>query len=78
MYDFEPVQGSGDHLFTMEYIVGTDLLAEERARDSFLSPDVELLGFRAFKRVCHTCCDPIECTQTATDDLPLPPCPRRR
>jgi cysteine synthase A len=58
--------------------LSTDLLGEEPVRDGFLSPDIELLGFRAFKRVCHTCCDPVECTQTATDEVPLPPCPRRR
>ena len=61
--------------------LSTDLLGEEPSRAGFLSPDVELLGFRAFKRVCHTCCDPKDCTQgwPAGDDPsePLPPCPRR-
>jgi len=61
--------------------LSTDLLGEEPVREDFLSPEVELLGFRAFKRVCHTCCDPTECTQgwPDGDDTadPLPPCPRR-
>ena len=49
-------------------------------KDGFLSPDVELLGFRAFKRVCHTCCDPVDCVEATgwgSDDDALPPCPRR-
>jgi len=45
--------------------LSTDLMREEPAEEGFLSPQVELLGFRAFKRVCHTCCDPHECGQTA-------------
>ena len=61
--------------------LSTDLLGEEPALDGFLSPDVELLAFRAFKRVCHTCCDPKDCTQGWPDgddpSEPLPPCPRR-
>ena len=46
------------------------------------APEVELLGFRAFKRVCHTCCDPVDCAQrlpdTLTDEERLPPCTRPR
>ena len=63
--------------------LSTDLMREEPLEQSFLAPQVELLGFRAFKRVCHTCCDPHECGQTApldfiTQEPPqLPPCPRR-
>ena len=61
--------------------LSTDLLREEPVTPEFLSPDVELLGFRAFKRVCHTCCEPDDCLA----DLPpgvaaarhLPECPRR-
>lgn len=59
----------------------TDLLREEPVKDDFLGPQVTLLGFRAFKRVCHTCCDPADCMQTGTgdsyDEIPLPRCPRR-
>jgi cysteine synthase A len=47
--------------------LSTDLLREEQARDGFLSPSVELLGFDAYKRVCQTCCDPEDCFR------PMPP-----
>ncbi len=62
--------------------LSTDLLREEPARDGFLSPRIRLLGFRAMKRVCHTCCDPRTCTQdgsvTPLDvDEALPRCVRR-
>jgi cysteine synthase A len=61
--------------------LSTDLLGEESAKDGFLAPDVELEGFRGFKRVCATCCDPYECTQTHplgdSEVQDLPPCPRR-
>lgn len=63
--------------------LSTDLLREEPARGGYLAPRTELLGFGAFKRVCHTCCDPVDCLQMQ----PLPPeeeqhvvmpeCPRR-
>ncbi len=43
--------------------LSTDLLAEEPVKDAYLSPDVELLGFHGFKRVCKTCCDPDDCNQ---------------
>lgn len=63
--------------------LSTDLLREEPPKVGFLSPDVELLGFRAFKRVCHTCCDPADCLEEQDSSplpepaLRLPPCPRR-
>ena len=62
--------------------LSTDLLREEPPRPHFLSPDVALLGAEAYKRVCHTCCDPVDCTQLlkldeAEEDLALPRCPRR-
>jgi len=61
--------------------LSTDLLRDEPVRDGFLSPDVELLGFRGFKRVCQTCCDPEECAEEMPLDVfeatTLPPCPRR-
>jgi cysteine synthase A len=60
----------------------TDLLRDEPVKDGFLSPDVRLLGVRAFKRVCYTCCDPGECLEVASEFIaeegPLPHCPRRR
>lgn len=62
--------------------LSTDLLREEPVRDGFLSSHIRLLGVRAFKRVCHTCCNPEECLTVASRDIaqeaPLPYCPRRR
>jgi len=43
--------------------LSTDLLRNEPVKDDYLSPDIELKHFRAFKRVCHTCCDLYQCTQ---------------
>ena len=46
----------------------------------FLSTHVELTNVRAFKRVCYTCCDPIDCMDATNQemvDIPLPNCPRR-
>ncbi len=62
--------------------LSTDLLRNEPVKEGFLTPDVELLGFRAFKRVCHTCCDPIECAEGISDEFSsseeaLPTCARR-
>jgi len=62
--------------------LSTDLLREEPVREGFLSPDVQLAGFRGFKRVCHTCCDAAECAAGLPEDVvaaeqALPPCPRR-
>ncbi len=59
--------------------LSTDLLREEPQKGGFFAPDIKLLGFTAYKRVCQTCCDPEECKQVepfnATGDE-LPPCPR--
>jgi cysteine synthase A len=61
--------------------LSTDLLSDEPVRADFLSPKVELLKYRAFKRVCHTCCNPKECVEAQVPDFiieePLPICPRR-
>ncbi len=62
--------------------LSTDLLHDEPIKNGYLSPGVQLLGFRAFKRVCHTCCDPAECLDGIPADFleaeeALPPCPRR-
>lgn len=61
--------------------LSTDLLEEEPPKDGYLSCDVKLLGFRAFKRVCQTCCDPPECLEANPSELikekSLPYCPRR-
>jgi cysteine synthase A len=37
--------------------LSTDLLKAEPVRDEYLSPHVEILGFRAFQRVCAVCID---------------------
>jgi cysteine synthase A len=43
--------------------LSTDLMKEEPLKDGFLSPDIELKGFQAYKRACTVCCDYDECTQ---------------
>jgi cysteine synthase A len=61
--------------------LSTDLLKEEPIQKGFLSPDVELIGFRAFKRVCNLCCDPAECAEANFHcdhpECALPDCPAR-
>jgi cysteine synthase A len=61
--------------------LSTDLLSVEPEREDFLSTKVELSGYRAFKRVCYTCCNPEECIEAQRTDFvmeePLPVCPRR-
>jgi len=61
--------------------LSTDLLKEEPVREDHVAPHVDLLSYRAFKRVCHTCCDPEECIEDPALDTavapPLPSCPRR-
>jgi cysteine synthase A len=49
--------------------LSTALLGEERPSAGYLSTDVELLGFRAFNRVCDVCNDYKESTQTAPLEL---------
>ncbi len=60
--------------------LSTDLLCKEPVKDFFITPDIELIGFKAFKRVCHTCCDPSDCLTggSACDFVRLPECPRRK
>jgi cysteine synthase A len=63
--------------------LSTGLLQEEAVKPSFLTPAVELVGYRAFRRTCHTCCDPSECAEAPPPGFvgevePLPNCPRRR
>jgi len=63
--------------------LSTDLAKVEPVKDDFLSTDVELLNFRAFKRVCFTCCDPEDCVEAHYQDddynvFQLPHCPRRK
>lgn len=42
--------------------LSTDLLKEEPTREGYLTPDVELLRYESFRRVCYTCFE--------SDDLP--------
>ncbi len=60
--------------------LSTDLLRDEPVRDHFVAPAITLTGFGARKRVCHTCCDPVDCVEAASaldESLMLPPCLRR-
>lgn len=43
--------------------LSTDLLKNEPVKDGYFSPDVELTGFRAFKRACAICCDYPDCVE---------------
>ena len=61
--------------------LSTDLLREEPRRAGHLTDELEFHGFRSFKRVCHTCCDPLECLEGLPRDFvaaesALPHCPR--
>jgi len=49
--------------------LSTALLGEEKVEAGYLSPEVELLGFRAFNRVCAICFDFKETTQTKPLDF---------
>jgi cysteine synthase A len=62
--------------------LSTDLFGEEPVKEGFLTPDVRLTGFRAFKRVCHLCCDPTLCTEATRavvteEGETIPYCPRK-
>ena len=48
--------------------LSTDLMRDEPVKDGFLSPQIELLNVRAFKRVCTTCYSPQECMEIAAMD----------
>jgi cysteine synthase A len=52
--------------------LSTDLLREEPVKPDFISPHIELMGYSAFKRVCHTCCDFANCTERSAQWEPLP------
>lgn len=63
--------------------LSTDLLKEEPVKPGFISTDIKLLNFRAIKRVCHLCCDPVECatleiTNLSSEGVILPSCPHRK
>lgn len=61
--------------------LSTDLMREEQVQEHFYSKDIELISFRAMKRVCETCCDPDECSDNVKpgicDKTKLPECIRR-
>jgi cysteine synthase A len=61
--------------------LSTDLLHDEPVKQGFMVPEITLNHFRAFKRVCHTCCDPSDCVEAnyAGGDIEfmLPYCARR-
>lgn len=48
--------------------LSTDLLKEEPMKEGHLSPDVSLKSYRGYKRVCHTCCDPLDCMERTSDE----------
>ena len=49
--------------------LSTDLLREEPVKADYISPEVELTGFLAHKRVCHTCCDYRNCAERKSAGL---------
>jgi cysteine synthase A len=61
--------------------LSTDLLKKEPVKKGFISSDVKLKSYKAFKRVCHTCCNPDLCIEAKNPDfhekITLPRCPRR-
>lgn len=59
--------------------LSTDLLREEPVKEDFLTQNVELVNFKAFKRVCQTCCEPEDCVEALYEGetIRLPYCPRR-
>jgi cysteine synthase len=58
--------------------LSTGLMKKEPVKSGFLSTDVQLKSFKAFKRSCVTCCNPAEC-EALTDpgiinEINLPNC----
>ena len=49
--------------------LSTDLMKVEPVKPGFLSPDIELKSFRAFKRSCAVCCDFEDCTSKLPDGV---------
>ncbi|TFH35291.1 MAG: cysteine synthase family protein [Bacteroidia bacterium] len=43
--------------------LSTDLMRSEDQKEGFLSKDIDLIDFDAFKRTCNTCCDPEFCVE---------------
>ena len=61
--------------------LSTDLMKDEPIKGDFMSTGVELKKYSAYKRVCHTCCDPSTCVETCykgeENSFSLPACARR-
>jgi cysteine synthase A len=49
--------------------LSTGLMKKEPAKSDFLSSDIQLKSFRAYKRSCVTCCDPNECEAVADPEV---------
>jgi cysteine synthase A len=41
--------------------LSTDLMRTEAVKEGYYTPDIELIDFSVFKRVCMTCCDRESC-----------------
>jgi cysteine synthase A len=58
--------------------LSTGLMKTEPVKNGFLSTDVQLTSFKAYKRSCVTCCNPAECEAVTDPDvinqLNLPNC----
>lgn len=58
--------------------LSTGLMKKEPIKSGFLSTDVQLKSFKAYRRSCITCCNPAECeavtSQEVINELNLPPC----
>ena len=48
--------------------LSTDLMRTEAVKPDYLSPDVEIHGFDAMKRVCALCCEDPQCSEHAKLD----------
>ena len=61
--------------------LSTDLLRNEPIKEGFQAPYIQLMSVRGIKRVCQTCCDPLECVGAEPtnymNEFALPGCPRR-
>ena len=74
--------GMGVGISSGANLLGAIKVQQEPVKDGFLTPEIRLEGLRAYKRVCHTCCDPADCVEAMSPrDLEvneaLPHCPRR-
>jgi hypothetical protein len=42
-------------------------MREEPVRDHYESPDIELINYKVYKRVCNTCCEMEDCDMQMTN-----------